>query len=153
MSSAAKIEELCSTLRFVLPALPVLAGMLDRAGMTRGANKAREMETAVAGALRGVHQPATTVGTLLAWVAFEMGVPASDIRRACSIAPVCRARYAVMWGARSILSLSYPRIGQLLDRDHTTICHGVRRAERLRASDPAFRRLTERMRAEFGEVA
>lgn len=50
-------------------------------------------------------------------------------RRTRSIA---EARHHLMWILRVVLGLSLPRIGSLLERDHTTIIHGVRKhAERM----------------------
>lgn len=41
--------------------------------------------------------------------------------------PLARARQAVM-GEAHLQGLSYPRIGYVLNRDHTTIMHGAKRA-------------------------
>lgn len=40
---------------------------------------------------------------------------------------VVRARQSVVWGVRTIGKLSYPEIGQALDRDHTTIQNAYKR--------------------------
>ncbi len=61
---------------------------------------------------------------------------------------VSRARFAVYWAAHHGLPLQVTSIGRYLGgRDHNTIAHGLRRAEQLRASDPAFRSLTDRVLA------
>jgi chromosomal replication initiation ATPase DnaA len=39
----------------------------------------------------------------------------------------CRPRYVLMALARECLGMSYPRIGMLMGRDHTTIIHGCKR--------------------------
>lgn len=59
---------------------------------------------------------------------------------------IVRARWAVAWAAQHATEYSYPRIGRALGgRDHTTVMHGVRRAEEIRARDSAFRALTDEL--------
>lgn len=54
---------------------------------------------------------------------------------------LCRYRFAVMKAARA-RGYSTPRIGKALgNRDHTTIMHGLDRAEQLAATDAKFVRL------------
>lgn len=56
------------------------------------------------------------------------------------------ARWAVMVALRN-LGLSYPQIGRMVDRDHTTVMYGIHRARRLRSHDAEFIELLERMGA------
>ena len=50
---------------------------------------------------------------------------------------VALARHELMgWLRRNVPGLSYPDIGRLLDRDHTTVISGVRKAGALAARDP-----------------
>jgi chromosomal replication initiation ATPase DnaA len=63
--------------------------------------------------------------------------------------PIVRARHALVWIARNRLGASYPNIGRYLARDHTTILHGARRAEILRAADPAFAAIVARVEFEL----
>jgi len=55
---------------------------------------------------------------------------------------ICRARFAVVWAARR-RGLSSPVIGHMMRRDHSTILDAERRADEIRASDPAFKRATD----------
>lgn len=69
----------------------------------------------------------------------EFGVTVSDIysdRRGGGLPP---ARWAVMWAARKGTHYSLPRIGLALNRDHTTVMHGLSRAAELMASDESYR--------------
>lgn len=51
-----------------------------------------------------------------------------------------RARFTVYWLATKLTELSSGAVGRLLGgRDHTTVLHGLQRAQELRASDPMFR--------------
>jgi chromosomal replication initiator protein len=55
-------------------------------------------------------------------------------------------RYAYM-AAMSRHGLSTPRIGRRLKRDHTTILHGLKRANELAERSPQFAALVERLAA------
>lgn len=71
------------------------------------------------------------------------GVRSSQIAGQRRSSHLYRARAAVMWCARQT-GLSYPIIARALgNRDHTTIMHGVQRAEGWRQSDPSFRAVTD----------
>ncbi len=41
-------------------------------------------------------------------------------------ASIVRARHEVAWLLRQHTAMSYPEIGRLLDRDHSSVMHGVR---------------------------
>lgn len=56
------------------------------------------------------------------------------------------ARWAVMLALRGE-GMSYPQIGRIVDRDHTTVIYGVQRARSLRSRDASFIALLERMGA------
>lgn len=56
------------------------------------------------------------------------------------------ARYAVYWLARHATVRSLPAIGRFLNRDHSTITHGVRRAEELMARHPEYKEKVIAMR-------
>lgn len=64
------------------------------------------------------------ISGIIARVSAETGVDPALIRGRCKTADVSAARHAVMAGAREH-GLSYPLIGLCLDRDHTTVVHGV----------------------------
>lgn len=83
-------------------------------------------------------------------VAFEMGVPIADVMGERRLKRICRVRFASIWVIRRITALSLPQIGRAIGgRDHSTILNAIARAEDLRARDPAFRALTNRIAAEF----
>jgi len=44
--------------------------------------------------------------------------------------PHARCRQAIFWLLRQLTDLSYPQIGKLFDRHHTTVMHGERAFER-----------------------
>ena len=60
--------------------------------------------------------------------------------------PLARARHLAMYLVRELCpGASLPAIGHLLDRDHTTVLYGCRRAAALRARDAGFRALCARV--------
>ncbi len=60
--------------------------------------------------------------------------------------PLARARHLAMYLVRELCpGASLPAIGHLLDRDHTTVLYGCRRAAALRARDAGFRDLCARV--------
>lgn len=60
-------------------------------------------------------------------------------------ASLALARQVASWLLRE-RGYSYPEIGAMLARDHTTIMSGVRKVERLRAVNPRVAETIERMR-------
>lgn len=88
---------------------------------------------------------AVTVGDVVAWIALQTGCSVSEITGQRRQFAIARARFAVYWLGIHALQLSLPAIGSKLSkRDHTTVLHGVRRADELRLSDPAFRMMTDK---------
>lgn len=60
---------------------------------------------------------------------------------------VAKARHAAWWLCRRTTDLSYPQLGKLFGRDHTTIINGVMRAEVERRSDVGYMRELDAMLA------
>lgn len=90
--------------------------------------------------------PATLLPSLIERAASAYCVRPTDVRSARRNTAAVRARWAVAWAAFRGTGYSYPRIARELGgRDHTTIMHGVKRADELRAQDPVFRALTDEL--------
>ncbi len=91
--------------------------------------------------------PATaSVHEIVLMAARSWQVSAADIYADRRAAAITEPRFAAVWVARTALPISLPRIGQAIGkRDHTTILHALRRAERLRHRNPDFRRITDAM--------
>lgn len=51
---------------------------------------------------------------------------------------IARARLALYAGLYRACETSYPEIGRLLKRDHTTVLYGVREAEAAAVADPDY---------------
>jgi chromosomal replication initiator protein len=85
-----------------------------------------------------------TVQGVLMRTAQLSGASLNDLRSDRRARSIAYPRFAAMWAVRHLTSYSLPQIGRALGgRDHTTIMHGIRQADRLRESNPAFRALTD----------
>jgi len=63
--------------------------------------------------------------------------------------PVAMVRQATFWLLRNQTGWSYPRIGKAMDRDHTTVMHGVRRTADRAIRDADF---AERLASALDEI-
>lgn len=87
---------------------------------------------------------------IIARVAYETGLRYADIVGKSRKAPIARVRFATMWLICDIRQSNLVQIGVALGgRNHTTILHGLSKAEEKRLSDPAFRLLLDRVRTFF----
>lgn len=93
------------------------------------------------------------VSDIIDQVDYEMGVRRVDLLSGDRSPSLFRARAAVCWLARKLTAHSLPQIGAILGgRDHSTVLHACRRAADMRDSDPAFRRLTDRLVRHFRDL-
>jgi phage FluMu protein gp41 len=75
---------------------------------------------------------------ILAFVAAHRALPKAVVFQLSKISGLVRVRDEVWWLARRHTALSLPQIGQLSDRDHTTVLAGLRRIEGRMAEDAAY---------------
>lgn len=66
--------------------------------------------------------------------AHTFGITLDALYSRARVRRVHEARHTLAWVARHALGMSYPEIAALLDRDHTSVIHGVNRV----ASTPAL---------------
>lgn len=59
----------------------------------------------------------------------EIGVDLSDLAMEGHQRKFAAPRQLLMWELRTILGMSFPRIGRIFDRDHTTVMYAVRKIE------------------------
>lgn len=90
------------------------------------------------------------VNRMITFVCFAIGARPTELVSLRRSRHLAFGRFAIMWAATQLTNYSYPRIAEALGGfDHTTIIHGVRRAEQLRETDPDFRHLTDALIAHF----
>jgi chromosomal replication initiation ATPase DnaA len=71
---------------------------------------------------------------------------------------IAEARLVTYWLLRTLCNLSFPEIGKVLQKDHTSAISGVRKCIAVRERDAAFRTFTDQLAAAVearlkGEVA
>lgn len=86
-----------------------------------------------------------------------LSIPIKDIYGIRKNRIVMEARFYTYWLAKNYTMFSYPRIGKALNRDHTTILHGVRKINGLLDSrdDRAVhycKQLKEELDRRFGNI-
>ena len=72
-------------------------------------------------------------------VSAEWNIPVIDIMGQERFAPIVRARHVCFLFVRSLTSLRLTEIGEIFNRDHTSIMHGIGAIERAYALDPILR--------------
>ena len=72
-------------------------------------------------------------------VAETFGYPVDVLLGDSMAQPVALARQVAMYACRTVLGMSYPKIGAEMHRDHTTIRHGCKRIEKLLEDRPELR--------------
>jgi chromosomal replication initiator protein len=88
---------------------------------------------------------AITTARLAVMVETACDLPLGSIRGKSRCREVAWPRQALMLALRTERRMSYPEIGRRLGkRDHTTVLHGCREAEKRRVSDPDFAAIVTR---------
>ena len=97
-------------------------------------------------------KPAPTIRDIQRAVARRFaGVTIGDILSTCRTPEVVLPRQMAMFLARAILFKTYSTIAAAFgDRDHSTICYGVRKIDRLRKDDDGLRQMLASVSNEFG---
>lgn len=105
------------------------------------------VEDAIAGLRAGRGQ---IMRRMITFVCFAIGVRPNELISERRCRQLAHGRFAIMWAAKLLTSYSFPRIAKELGGfDHTSVMHGVKRAEELRATNPDFRYLTDKLFAHF----
>jgi chromosomal replication initiation ATPase DnaA len=60
---------------------------------------------------------------------------------------VAEARKVACWLLRTLTARSFPEIGRLMSKDHTSVMHAVKSCSRRRETDAEFRRFTDELAA------
>lgn len=100
-------------------------------------------------------KPAPTIRDIQRAVARRfVGVTLGDVLSNCRTPEVILPRQMAMFLSRAILLKTYSTIAAAFgDRDHSTICYGVRKIERLAHQDCAVQRLLASIASELGCAA
>jgi len=68
----------------------------------------------------------------------RFGVAPSDVLSPSRPSQVSKARWAIAYVLIERMGWSLPRIGRLLNKDHTAVLYGYRRAQELYRTDQSF---------------
>lgn len=79
----------------------------------------------------GIAMPATTRGKIIERVAQKHGVTLDEMKSTKRHRHLVRARQEAYYLLYNEGKLSYPSVGRIFERDHTTVIHGYRRHEAL----------------------
>lgn len=76
-------------------------------------------------------QRSTKISNIVAHVSRSAGVKPKDIMGRSHQRHIVRARFAAMAICRDYLDMSYPAIGRVFGRDHTSVMNAMRRVDEL----------------------
>jgi chromosomal replication initiation ATPase DnaA len=78
-----------------------------------------------------VPPPIKVVEAVTLWAAVCQGieVPPHDVIGSTRTQHIIRVRRLAIWAVRNVTHLSYPAIGMIFGKDHTTVMNAVRQAE------------------------
>ena len=88
----------------------------------------------------------TPFQTIVAMVMAQTGLRWDQIIGRSRKRNLVRARWAICWAGWKTTGFSVNEVGKKLNYcDHATAQHAIRRAQELRATDPAFKAFTNRL--------
>lgn len=76
------------------------------------------------------------VKSLITSIAYEHGLSPADLAGSGRNALIFRPRAILIWVLRKTTDWSLPRIGLVVDRDHSSVLHAIRSVDRWRSEDP-----------------
>jgi hypothetical protein len=83
--------------------------------------------------------PTTRVNDLITIASRLSGVSEADIRGGARFQGICRVRQAVMFAAYAQRVHSFPQIGKVFKKDHSTVIHAKNVVPEFMARDPEYR--------------
>jgi hypothetical protein len=88
-----------------------------------------------------------TAGMIKRMVANDFGVTVPEMDGNCRHQRLAVPRAVAMWIVRTCLGYSYPQIGRVFRRDHTSVVHAIGRLTALRDHDAALAARADRLQA------
>lgn len=82
---------------------------------------------------------------ILRIVAHAHMVTVDDIAGSSRLKSLTEARRVACWVLRNETAMSFPELGRLLKKDHTSVMHAVGRCDEIRGTDAAFRSFTDQL--------
>ncbi|MFN3387482.1 MAG: helix-turn-helix domain-containing protein [Allosphingosinicella sp.] len=91
-------------------------------------------------------RPRRTVAEVVLLVSSEFGVSRAELVSEHRGREIAHPRQVVMYLASQVTPASLPQIGRRLNRDHTTVMHGIRAVRKRMAEDPELAARVGRLR-------
>ncbi len=117
-----------------------LEGCLNRtiayADLVNGQISVPLVRTALSELLQEERQP--TPSDIIRFIAHHYGIRVADLKGRSNRRSIALPRQVAMYLIRSLLSLSFPEIGKLFDKHHSTVIYAVDSIQNLRQSNPDF---------------
>lgn len=88
--------------------------------------------------LVAAYEGTALIPDILLLVGRAFGIAHADLMGRGRARHFARPRQIAMWLCRRCTPCSFPELGRVFGRDHTTVMHGVEQVERLMAAEPKF---------------
>lgn len=128
-------ENLKNNVRQLEGAIKKLAAMSFLNGRTISIDMAKSVASDL---IKGDEPPTVTVDKIFETVSRKTGIPVDQIKGKKHNKEIANARHICVYLIRNLTSYSLPQIGQLLDRDHTTILSSERKVQKLIKENTLF---------------
>ena len=139
-------ENLRSNIRQIEGAIKKLGALIFLSGKEMNMDLAK---SCIAELLGGAEPVSVTVDKIFASIFKKYGVKKDDILGSRRTKDVAFARHVSIYLIREITDMSFPNIGKILDRDHSTIMSSISAIERKLQSDNMFSLELEEMKKEI----
>ena len=93
---------------------------------------------------------ATTAADIIRFVAQHYGIRVADLKGRSNRRSIALPRQVAMFLIRDILEISFPEIGKIFSKHHSTIMYAVDNVQKLRQSNPDFDATLTSFREHFG---
>lgn len=128
-------ENLKNNIRQLEGAIKKLAAMSFLNGRSISLDMAKSV---VSDLIKGDEPPTVTVDKIFETVSRKTGIPVDQIKGKKHNKEIANARHICVYLIRNLTSYSLPQIGQLLDRDHTTILSSERKVQKMMKENTLF---------------
>ncbi len=81
---------------------------------------------------------ATTAADIIRFVAQHYGIRVADLKGRSNRRSITLPRQVSMYLIRNILELSFPEIGKIFSKHHSTVMYAVDNVQKMRQSNPDF---------------
>jgi chromosomal replication initiator protein len=83
-------------------------------------------------------QRETTPAAIIRFIAQHYGIRVSDLKGRSNRRSIALPRQVAMYLIREILQLSFPEIGRIFSKHHSTAIYAVENIQKMRQSNPDF---------------